>query len=50
MDAIGAYLKRAMLQKLGKNEEYNNSDFPLSLRPNINNIKSEIKYAFRKFL
>lgn len=42
MDAIGAYLKRAMLR--GKNEDY---DYPLSLRPNINTMKSEIKCAFR---
>jgi hypothetical protein len=46
MDTIGAYLKRIMLQKLGKNEEYND-DYPLSLRPNINTLKSEIKCASR---
>jgi len=45
MDAIDVYLKRAMLQKLGKYEEYD--DYLLSLRPNINTMKSEIKCAFR---
>ena len=43
---IDTYLKRAILQKRGKSEEYND-DYPLSLRPNVNTMKSEIKCAFR---
>lgn len=44
LDAIASYLKRAILQKRGKSEE---QDYPLSLRPNVNTMKSEIMCAFR---
>ena len=45
IDAIGAYLKRVMLQKLRKNTE--TDDNVLSLRSNMNTMKSKIKCAFR---
>ena len=45
MHAIGAYLRRAISQKFGKND--NDYNYPLALQPNINTMKSEIKCAFR---
>lgn len=46
INAIDTYLKRAILQKRGKNEAHND-DYPLSIRPNVNTMKSEIQCAFR---
>lgn len=43
LEAIDAYLKRAILLKRGKGEE----EESLSLRPNVNTMKSEIRCAFR---
>nr|XP_012222208.1 PREDICTED: uncharacterized protein LOC105672076 [Linepithema humile] len=43
LDAIASYLKRA-IQKRGKSEE---QDYPLSIHPNVNTMKSEIMCAFR---
>ena len=44
INAIAAYLKRAMLQKLGKNDE---KDDVLSIYQNNNTMRTEIECAYR---
>lgn len=48
LEAIGAYLKRAILQRREKKKKNSEEhEYPLSLRPNVNTMRSEIRCAFR---